>query len=161
MVRVHHEPPNYVGDRLINRTLLIGSRNSVKNRDPAQEWRIGGIGRPSTLRTCRPSGHLGSNPRFATIYNRYMDQKQRDRARADRNRKRIKEYKLSKGCIDCGYNKHPAALEFDHLPQYIKINTVASLCYAAWDKIQAEIDKCEVVCSNCHSIRSASRKWHK
>lgn len=97
--------------------------------------------------------------------NKNMDSKQkrkdRERKRADNNRKLIEEYKLSNGCVDCGYNEHPAALEFDHLPGYIKVKTVASFCYSAWAKIQEEIDKCEVVCSNCHSIRSASRKWHK
>ena len=85
----------------------------------------------------------------------------RDKLRADRNRERLNEYKLSKGCTDCGYNEHPAALEFDHLPGYDKIVTVASLCYRAWSVIENEIAKCEVVCSNCHSIRSASRNWHK
>lgn len=90
-----------------------------------------------------------------------MDKTQREKARADRNRERIAQIKLSKGCVDCGYNKNAVALEFDHLPGYVKIKTVASFCYSAWDKIQAEIDKCEVVCSNCHLIRSASRKWHK
>ena len=32
----------------------------------------------------------------------------------DNRYRRINKYKLSKGCIDCGYNKHPKALCFDH-----------------------------------------------
>ena len=32
----------------------------------------------------------------------------------DNRYRRINKYKISKGCIDCGYNKHPKALCFDH-----------------------------------------------
>ena len=32
----------------------------------------------------------------------------------DKRYRRINKYKVSKGCIDCGYNKHPKALCFDH-----------------------------------------------
>jgi len=35
------------------------------------------------------------------------------------------------------------------------------MCFNSWEKIEAEIAKCEVVCANCHAIRSASRGWHK
>lgn len=68
------------------------------------------------------------------------------------------DYKVLTGCVDCGYNEHHAALEFDHLPGFTKTKTVASLMYSAWDVIQAEIDKCEVVCSNCHSVRTYERR---
>ncbi|UVK60979.1 HNH endonuclease [Streptomyces phage JimJam] len=77
--------------------------------------------------------------------------------RADEKRKVVAEYKVKQGCVDCGYNAHAAALEFDHLPNSGKIKSVASLMYASWDVIWAEIAKCEVVCSNCHSIRTHQR----
>jgi hypothetical protein len=38
------------------------------------------------------------------------------RPEAQRKIAEIHAYQLEKGCIDCGFNKHPAALEFDHLP---------------------------------------------
>jgi len=71
-------------------------------------------------------------------------------------------YKLKMGCADCGYSVHHAALEFDHLPGSIKVATVGSmagsgskdgLSGAMWD----ELLKCDVVCSNCHAIRTHNR----
>lgn len=36
-------------------------------------------------------------------------------ARYEERRKLIDEIKVSRGCCDCGYNTHPAALQFDHI----------------------------------------------
>jgi len=85
------------------------------------------------------------------------DQKEADRLRADEKRQAIAAYKVSKGCIDCGYNDNAFALEFDHLPGLEKKRTVASMMYSSWDAIWAEIGKCEVVCANCHAIRTMTR----
>lgn len=66
----------------------------------------------------------------------------------------IREYKIERGCIDCGYNKHPSALDFDHIYDN-KIENVAA-CKTFASAIE-EIKKCEVVCSNCHRIRTINR----
>ena len=71
----------------------------------------------------------------------------------------IAQYKVDCGCTDCGYNSHPSALDFDHLPGTEKSfnigSNVANLTLARiWD----EIAKCEVVCRNCHAIRTDSRR---
>lgn len=87
--------------------------------------------------------------------------KEKDAARAAEKRRILAEYKVKKGCTDCGFNRHPAALEFDHLPGFEKKQTVASMMYCSWKKIWEEVAKCEVVCSNCHAIRSADRNWHR
>lgn len=75
----------------------------------------------------------------------------------------LAQYKLEKGCIDCGYNKDARALEFDHIdnsgkPYTGKQRTVASLMYRSWETIMKEVAKCEVVCCNCHAIRTLERK---
>jgi len=86
------------------------------------------------------------------------DAKKADKIRADEKRQALRAYLLEKGCTDCGYNVHYAALEFDHLPEFEKLQNVMALCYASWERIWAEVAKCEVVCSNCHSIRTHERK---
>lgn len=74
-------------------------------------------------------------------------------------RKYLDTYKVSHGCVDCGFNEHPAALEFDHLPGYEKLFDIGRAVYKrAWKAVLAEIEKCEVVCSNCHRIRTAERR---
>lgn len=96
------------------------------------------------------------------------DQRLANKARATSNRKLLDGIKVQRGCKDCGYRESPVALEFDHAPgtatprmvQGKKMGhfTVASMCYQGLDKILAEVDKCEVVCCNCHAIRTAQRR---
>lgn len=70
----------------------------------------------------------------------------------------IQAIKLSRGCTDCGYRDHPAALEFDHLPGHVKLYRLAVMAAGSTiAKIDAEIAKCEVVCANCHRVRTANR----
>lgn len=70
----------------------------------------------------------------------------------------LQEYKLEKGCTDCGYNKHSAALDFDHLPGTVKKEAIRSGASFGWVALLEEIMKCEVVCSNCHRIRTYERR---
>jgi hypothetical protein len=68
-------------------------------------------------------------------------------------------YKVAAGCTDCGYNTHPRALDFDHIGSD-KSGDVGRLAHhrIAWDRLMAEIAKCEVVCANCHRVRTWRRE---
>jgi hypothetical protein len=70
----------------------------------------------------------------------------------------LAEVKMARGCVDCGYREHPAALDFDHVS-----GTKDRLVSFAKSKAQAlaEIEKCEVRCSNCHRIRTWERRANK
>jgi len=60
------------------------------------------------------------------------------------------EYKGGE-CTVCGYNKCVDALEFHHLDPDEKDFGIASSGYTrSWEKIRTELDKCILVCSNCH-----------
>ena len=75
----------------------------------------------------------------------------------------INNLKLERGCVDCGYNGHHIALDFDHLPRYDKVKDIARMCAnnSSLDKILEEISKCEVVCAGCHRIRTWEREgWN-
>lgn len=72
-------------------------------------------------------------------------------ARKKVNRAWFKAYKATLSCIECGEN-HPAALDFHHKnPKKTdkKVNELVSDGHTK-HRIQAEIDKCVVLCSNCH-----------
>jgi hypothetical protein len=65
----------------------------------------------------------------------------------------------SRPCMDCGGTFPPVCMDFDHRPGETKINNVGSLC--AWlnqQLILDEIAKCDLVCSNCHRIRTFQRR---
>lgn len=72
-------------------------------------------------------------------------------------KQKLDEYKLCLGCTDCGYNAHPEALDFDHIQEKSFDIAYAKQRYS-WEMIQEEIKKCEVVCANCHRIRTANRR---
>lgn len=84
------------------------------------------------------------------------------RARKQRLRVEIRaylqNYKMQRGCTDCGYRKHSDALQFDHLSG--KKFNLSSAGWAPYtmERIKEEISKCEVVCANCHAIRTANRR---
>ena len=73
-----------------------------------------------------------------------------------RNRIRISQIKLQAGCVDCGWNDHPAALQFDHVAG-VKVGNVSEMMKRSWATIAAEIDKCQIVCANHHAIRTWER----
>lgn len=61
-----------------------------------------------------------------------------------------------KGCSDCEGHFHLAAMEFDHVTGNKKFNIsdAVSRGNISIDTLQEELDKCEVVCANCHRIRT-------
>jgi hypothetical protein len=65
-------------------------------------------------------------------------------------------------CIDCG-EADPVVLEFDHIRDD-KTSNIANMIGSKMSivSIYEEIQKCEVVCANCHRRRTASRgNWFK
>lgn len=77
--------------------------------------------------------------------------------RARRDRVYFQQIKITRGCADCGFSAHPAALDFDHLPGTTKRYRICTMAGMRRDLIDAEIAKCEVVCANCHRIRTSKR----
>ena len=65
-------------------------------------------------------------------------------------------------CADCGLKYPPYVMDFDHLNSAIKVNNISAMAGQGWSlkRIKEEIDKCEVVCSNCHRIRTWNRAQH-
>lgn len=64
-------------------------------------------------------------------------------------------------CADCGIQYHRSVMEFDHLPEFTKNFGLSWWSAHSRKEIRAELDKCEVVCSNCHRIRTWNRKHPK
>jgi len=67
--------------------------------------------------------------------------------------------KAGRPCSDCGYVFHPAAMQWDHLPGSSKVADVAVLARRGnRQRVLDEVAKCELVCANCHAVRSCARR---
>ena len=76
--------------------------------------------------------------------------------RARDNYSKTQEYvrSLKVKCAKCGYDKNPAALEFHH-PNGDKDTLVSKLASRSFSqpikqRIDQEVEKCDVLCANCH-----------
>lgn len=82
--------------------------------------------------------------------------KEKNQKKRDRNKQFIYEYLLSHHCIDCG-EKDPVVLEFDHV-RGTKIGSISDLSARnGLEKIQKEMEKCDIRCANCHRRKTAKQ----
>lgn len=75
----------------------------------------------------------------------------------------LQQLKLERGCADCGLKvPYPEVYDFDHRPGVEKVGDVSRLkMSSSMAALVAEIAKCDVVCANCHRIRTFKRgDWH-
>lgn len=106
---------------------------------------------------CRPCHAEYHREHYLANKQRYIDQAavHKRKTRLEQTRRLI-DYFTEYPCADCG-EADPIVLEFDHLrDKSFAIGT--ALTRYGWDKILAEIEKCEVVCANCHRRRTAQRR---
>ena len=91
----------------------------------------------------------------------------RNRARRLRQvkerRRRLAEWhnrlKSTTPCADCGGTFHPTAMTWDHLPGSEKVADVSNLIQGGRTlQAREEMGKCELVCANCHAVRSYERQ---
>ena len=84
------------------------------------------------------------------------------REKMDARRKLASEYVCtlkSQPCTDCKVSYHPVVMDFDHLSED-KSGNVSRMVLSGYtlDTIKREIAKCELVCSNCHRMRTMLRR---
>ena len=73
---------------------------------------------------------------------------------------RLRKIKEASGCVDCGITNH-IMLDFDHLKD--KKYNISRMIHDGFSgaAIKKEISKCEVVCANCHRVRTLDRLTKK
>lgn len=63
----------------------------------------------------------------------------------------------SKPCLDCGVSYPHYVMQFDHVRGKKMFNIADRHKWTSLARIQGEVEKCEVVCANCHSARTYQR----
>jgi hypothetical protein len=152
----------------------VKARNKIKRqeyyrrpevKEKMREWRKQQRQKPHIKKRIKESLRRWrlKNPDYVKKYNK--EYRLRPHAKRAENENQIMRYwqtrgllnlvKVSMGCCDCGYNKHPAALEFDHM--YAKKRRCVGQCGSVGQALK-EAAKCVVRCSNCHRIKTFNER---
>ena len=84
----------------------------------------------------------------------YVEKKNR---KAKETKQKIVDYLLGKACFDCG-ETDIRVLQFDHRDPLLKEFSIADTTKGcSWNRIIAEIEKCDIRCANCHIKRSTAQ----
>jgi transposase len=82
--------------------------------------------------------------KFKTVYNAlWWATKRREL------KQKLVTYKGGK-CIECGYSKCLAAMEFHHRDPSLKDFNIATISSINFEKVKKEADKCDLMCNRCH-----------
>jgi hypothetical protein len=106
---------------------------------------------------CRACRAAYGREHYEANRDRYIEQARVQKRALQRERTAyLIEYFKGHPCVECG-EADPVVLEFDHLRD--KAFAIGpSLSRRSWQSILDEIEKCEVVCANCHRGRTARRR---
>lgn len=81
----------------------------------------------------------------------------------ERNRRWIHAQKVGRACMDCEREYPAICMDFDHRAGTDKVATVSQLVlsFAPLATMKKEIEKCDLICSNCHRVRTFKRLHRK
>lgn len=106
------------------------------------------------------SKHICKECQQQTARNYYWDNREKLLSE-QKERKRANQalvWKLKEApCVDCRGVFPPEAMDFDHV-RGIKFKSISDLLHFTRERMLEEIEKCELVCANCHRVRSKQRQ---
>ena len=113
--------------------------------------------------TCKACQRQQKNRYYATHRADYNARKRvRTQATRDAARQYVLDYLSTHPCVECG-ESDPVVLEFDHIHGR-KDGAVSEMVLSgkSLEALQAEIDKCQILCANCHRRKTMKEKgWFK
>lgn len=134
-------------------TRQCGTCNQVK---PMEEFAWRNKAKGTRNWACRDCQKAYRKQHYEANRERYIAKAAKWRnARLAENRIKVRHYLETHPCVDCG-EEDWVVLDFDHREMDDKEFSIAeTLQFQFWDKIQAEIEKCDIRCANCHRRRTA------
>ena len=61
-------------------------------------------------------------------------------------------------CADCGGRFAQCSMDFDHRDPTTKVRAVTRMIFGSIERMLAEAAKCDIVCANCHRLRTFERR---
>ncbi len=135
-------------------------KNCSKCGQPKDEsefsWSIRGVKRHSACNECRAKEQADYYERTKPQQLKYKAERQV--VKREEARHYVFHYLSTHPCVDCG-NADPYVLTFDHVTGNKKMN-ISQMVNQGYslEAIQAEINKCEVRCGNCHMRKEKQRR---
>jgi len=134
----------------MSKVALIDAKycGGCSSEQPLSNWTEKG----TRCRTCvaksarRSYEKIKNNPELNQKRNQALSLKRKELKR------QAVEYKGNK-CIDCGNTYPDCVYDFHHLDPKAKDFSIAKKSWVSFDSIKDELDKCILLCSNCHRIR--------
>lgn len=108
---------------------------------------------------CKSCQNLYHKQHYVDNIEEYKDRaKKRNQQVTESIRLYIREQK-DKPCQDCEKKYPYYVMDFDHHPEEEKLYNIANMARErlSLDLVKKEISKCDIVCSNCHRIRTHNR----
>lgn len=132
----------------MNRQQRYAATENGKARRAAanKRWRESAAGKAWT------ESYRGADP-----YTAYVQSQQRSRRQQFRL---LVDGMKNVPCVDCGGRFPPECMDFDHV-RGEKAGNVGNMVRYTPAKAIAEMQKCEIVCANCHRTRTKHRRVNK
>ena len=104
---------------------------------------------------CRTCGTTGQENFYKTA--KYQCKACWNKRTYQSGKNKINKLKEDRGgaCERCGFDQHLAALQWHHPDPSVKEYTIGHRRGLTESKLKEEVDKCELLCANCHAIEHA------
>ena len=98
--------------------------------------------------------------------NNFKEYEYRNRTRCGSCNTKIRRFRakaaaikyLGGKCAKCGWHGDQAAMQFHHMIPGKKDFILGSVGNKSWDSIKKEMQKCILLCANCHMIEHSTKK---
>ena len=131
--------------------------NICSQEKPETEFDVRNKAKGTRRAYCKVCRKAKRKDQLTRYYQNNKDQhRERTKKFAERNRQYIQDIKRKGCCVDCGEDRWQV-LDFDHRDPSLKSYDIKYLTHhgISLDKVQVEIDKCDLRCANCHRYRHA------
>jgi hypothetical protein len=133
--------------------------NKCKEEKALEEFHIRNSSKGTRVHICK----ICARERDKAYYHK-KDKKEhlnKNRAFRRRNRTLMWEYLGESSCITCGESDY-RCLQFHHREPADKLYTISEMIRSrSWNAIKEEIDKCDILCANCHCKVTANQfNWY-
>ena len=130
----------------VSRWQAMSPEQRARRMESIRAWQAANKDR---IRETNRKRYRAKNPQVRQGYARYEAAAKYDH---------VRDAKIKVGeCIDCGFpcdDVTHVCFAWDHIDPSTKSFSLSKAPNRTWDEIDAEIDKCELVCHNCHAIRT-------